>query len=114
MARSAIPDFGIEYPEYVYRAWPKHVGFDEAGEALTANNQAEFDELKELAVFPKVLGRDRHGNDVVAATPRDEDFAKARVVKTVEVAATEVNNSLTGEPRRGPGRPPNASKSEAA
>lgn len=113
MARSAIPDFGIEYPAYVYRAWPKHVGFNEAGEPLTAQNQAEFDEMKELAVFPKVLGQDRNGNDVVAATPRDEEFFRSRVVKSD--TGNAANTLLgTGEVKRGPGRPPNASKSEAA
>lgn len=107
MARSAIPDFGMEYPEYVYRAWPKHVGFNEAGEPLEAKDQAEFDELKSIAVFPKVLGKDKDGKDVVAFTPRDEELFKARVAKA-SVPATE--NALTDEPevRRGPGRPAKA------
>lgn len=105
MARSAIPDFGVEYPEYEYHAWPKYVGMDADGEALVAKNQAQFDELKERAVYPKVLGKDKHGNEIVAQTPRDEDWLKAKV--HVEKA---VENALTGEVRRGPGRP----RSEAA
>lgn len=110
MARSAIPDFGIEYPEYEYRPFPKHVGFDEAGEPLTAKDQAEFDELKELAVFPKLLGKDKAGKEVIANTPRDEEFLKGKVVKA-SVSVENVENALTDAPvKRGPGRP----KAEAA
>lgn len=104
MARSAIPDFGTEYPEYVYRAWPKHVGFDADGEALTAKDQAEFDAMKADAVWPKSLGKDKHGNEIIAHTPRDEDWLKNKVVKAA-IDNAEPVNSLTDEPRRGPGRP---------
>jgi hypothetical protein len=98
MARSSIPDFGIEYPEYKYRAWPKYVGLTAEGEALIAQDKAEYDEMKELAVYPKLLGKDKHGNDVIAQNPRDESWFKHKVVG---------ENTLTGEPevRRGPGRP---------
>jgi hypothetical protein len=114
MARSSIPDFGIEYPEWVYRAFPKHVGFDAAGEPLTAKDQAEYDELKEIAVFPKVLGKDRHGNEIIAHTPRDEEWLKGKVVKATagsaaaDLAGADMGssaNALTGEAKRGPGRP---------
>jgi len=104
MARSAIPDFGIEYPEYKYRPFPRHVGFDEAGEVLVAESEEEFRRLKELAVWPKTLGKDRHGNEIVAHTPRDEELLKAKVVKDA-IDAAEPVNALTGETRRGPGRP---------
>lgn len=100
MARSAIPDFGTEYPEYEYRAWPKHVGFDEAGEALTAKNQADYDELKELAVWPKSLGKDKHGNEIIAHTPRDEQWLKNKVVKAAIDAAEPVNELLGEETER--------------
>lgn len=100
MARLAIPDFGVEYPEYEHRAWPKYVGMTADGEALVAKDKAQFDELKELAVYPKVLGKDKHGNDLVAQNPRDEDWLKAKV--HVDKA---VDNALAGEVRRGPGRP---------
>lgn len=107
--RSAIPDWGMEYPEYVYRPWPKHVGFDKNGEQLVAHDQAEYDKLKCFAEFPKVIGKDRDGNDVVASDKRDAEFQMHRVVKT---SVPETENALTDETpvKRGPGRP----RSEAA
>jgi hypothetical protein len=105
MARSAIPEFGIEYPEWHYRPWPKHVGFSAEGEALTAADQAEYDEMKELAVWPKTLGKDKAGNEVIAHTPRDEDWLKNKVVKAA-IDDAEPVNALTGDVvKRGPGRP---------
>lgn len=101
MARSAIPDFGIEYPEYEKRNWPKYVGLDAAGEALIAKDKAQFEELKELAVYPKVLGKDRHGNELVAQNPRDEEWLKAKVVHAAIDAAEPVND-LTGEAAKRP------------
>lgn len=100
MARLAIPDFGTEYPDYEYKAWPKYVGMTAEGEALIAKDKAQFDEMKELAAYPKVLGKDKHGNELVAQNPRDEAWlsAKVHVDKAVE-------NALAGEIKRGPGRP---------
>lgn len=100
MPRSAIPDWGTEYPDYEYKAWPKYVGMTADGEVLTAKDQVQFDEMKEIAAYPKVLGKDKHGNELVAQNPRDEDWLKAKV--HVEKA---VENALNGEVRRGPGRP---------
>lgn len=100
MPRSAIPDWGTEYPEYEKREWPKYVGLTADGEALIAKDKAHFDELKELAAYPKVLGKDRDGNDVIAQNQRDEEWLKAKV--HVDKA---VENALAGEVRRGPGRP---------
>lgn len=100
MPRSVIPDFGIEYPDYVYRPFPKYAGLDENGEVLIAENEEEHRRLREIAVYPKVLGKDKDGNDVVAQTPRDAQWFASKVVKAVE-------NALTDDaPRRGPGRPP--------
>ena len=102
MARSAIPDFGIEYPEYEYRPFPKYVGMTADGEALIAKDKTELEELKELAVYPKVLGKDKHGNEIIAQNPRDEEWLAGKVAKPSVPEA----NALTGEEvRRGPGRP---------
>jgi hypothetical protein len=101
MARSAIPNFGIEYPEYEHRDWPKHVGFDIGGEALTANSQEEFEALQSEAIWPKHMGKDKNGKDVIAASPT-EDWKKELVVKT-SVPSTDEENAL--QPKRGPGRP---------
>lgn len=123
MARSIHPDFGTEYPPYEYHPWPKQVGLDENGEQLVANNQAEYDALKPSVHFPRVMGKDKSGNEVIAYIPRDLEWKKSQVVKTsVPTAGGEVVNALTGEEstdkavndiavKRGPGRPP---KSEAA
>jgi hypothetical protein len=105
MARSAIPDFGTEYPEYVYRAWPKYVGLDEDGEAVTAENEEEYRRLKEIVAYPKVLGKDKHGNKIIAQNPRDEKWFASKVVHDA-IESAEPSNALTGEGKRGPGRPP--------
>ena len=99
MARSAIPNWGIEYPDYEYRAFPKYIGLTAEGEALIAKDKSEVDEMKELAVFPKVLGNDKHGNEIVAQNPRDEEWLASKVAKD------EPENALTSEIKRGPGRP---------
>lgn len=100
MPRSAIPDWGQEYPDYEYKAWPKYVGMTAEGEALIAKDQAQFDAMKDDVAYPKVLGKDKHGNDLIAQNPRDEDWLKAKV--HVDKA---VENALHGDVRRGPGRP---------
>ncbi len=108
MAKLPIPDFGIEYPDYEYRAWPKYVGMTRDGEALIAKDEKHADELKELAFFPHLMGQDRDGKDVIAQIPRDLEWLASKVVNKVQSAV----NALTDEqPRRGPGRPP---KVEAA
>jgi hypothetical protein len=96
MARSAIPDFGTEYPEWKYRPWPKYAGLDEAGDALIAENEEEFRRFKELAVYPKVLGNDKFGNEIIAQNPRDEQWLKNKVIKAA-IDAAEPVNELTGE-----------------
>lgn len=106
MARLPIPDFGTEYPEYEYQPFPKYAGLDADGEALIADSDDEFRRLKEIAVYPKVIGKDKDGRDVVAQNARDEQWFASRVVKQ------SAENALTDEqPKRGPGRPP---KVEAA
>jgi hypothetical protein len=84
MARSAIPDFGIEYPPYVYHPFPRYIGLDAEGEVLTANSEEEARRLKEIAVFPKLMGKDKNGNDVIAQIPRDLEWLKAKVVTPPE------------------------------
>lgn len=115
MARSAIPDFGIEYPEYKYQAWPKQVGLDANGDQIVAHSQEEYDELKPLAVYPKVLGKDRDGKEIIAHTPRDSQWLKDKVVRTDAannlMQPMAVDTSNAEQVKRGPGRPP---KSEAA
>jgi len=99
MPRSAIPDWGQEFPDYEYKAWPKYVGMTADGEALIAKDKAEFERMKELAVYPKILGKDKGGNEIIAQNPRDEAWFKNKVVHAAIEAAEPVND-LTGEPRR--------------
>jgi len=84
MARSAIPDFGIEYPEYKYDPWPRQVGLDAHGEQIVANDQKEYDELLPTVVFPKIMGKDKAGKDVIAYIPRDLSWKKDQVVTPPE------------------------------
>jgi len=84
MARSAIPDFGIEYPPYEYHPWPKQVGLDADGEQIVAHNQDEYDELLPTIVFPKIMGKDKNGKDVIARIPRDLEWLKGQVVTPPE------------------------------
>lgn len=107
MARSAIPDWGTDYPPYEYREYPKYVGMTEDGEALIAKDEKHLAELKELAFYPRSLGRDKHGKEIVAQNPRDAEWLKEKVVKAA-IASAEPVNALTDEVRRGPGRPPKA------
>lgn len=84
MARSAIPDFGTEYPEWVYQPWPKYVGLDAEGGALIAKNQDEYDDLLPTRAFPKLMGKDKAGKDVIAQIPRDLEWLKGQVVTPPE------------------------------
>lgn len=84
MARSAIPDFGKEWPEYEYKPFPKFVGLNELGEAIIAKDEKELAALKGTEFFPRVMGRDKDGKDVIARRPRDLEWLKAQVVTPPE------------------------------
>lgn len=84
MRRSAIPDFGIEYPEYEYRPYPRYVGSTIEGEAIIANDEKEYEALKGTEYFPRVMGKDKNGRDVIAQQPRDLEWLKASVVTPPE------------------------------
>lgn len=84
MARSAIPDFGIEYPPYEYRPYPRYVGATIDGEAIIANDEKEFKALKGTEYFPRVMGKDKNGKEVIAQIPRDLEWLKASVVTPPE------------------------------
>lgn len=84
MPRSAIPDFGIEYPPYEYKPYPRYVGSDELGEAIIAKDEKEYEALKGTEYFPRVMGKDKNGKDVIAQIPRDLEWLKAQVVTPPE------------------------------
>lgn len=84
MARSPIPDFGTEWPEYEYRPFPRYVGADQFGEAIIAKDEKEYEALKGTEYFPRVMGKDKDGKDVIAQNPRDLEWLKASVVTPPE------------------------------
>lgn len=84
MARSAIPDFGIEYPPYKYEPFPRYVGSTREGEAIIANDEKEYEALKGTAFFPHNMGKDKNGKDIIAQQPRDLEWLKASVVTPPE------------------------------
>lgn len=71
----AIPESNIEWPEYEHRPFPRWIGADKFGQDLVANNQDEADELAELKVYPKELGKDKNGN-MIFAHNLDEERTK--------------------------------------
>ena len=84
MARSAIPDFGKEWPEYEYKPFPKYVGSTVDGEAIIANDEKEYEALKGTEYFPRVMGKDKAGKDVIAQKPRDLEWLKGQVATPPE------------------------------
>ncbi len=103
MAKSYVIRDEREYPEYEFREFPKHLGFDADGNDIEVANATEEEDRLSSVVWPKHLGKNKLGKDVVAMTPDEEGWKS----KTVVVPAVE----RVEEAKRGPGRPP---KSEAA
>lgn len=90
MPELPIPDFykrqpnGKDWPEYKYEPYPRYVGATAEGEAIIANDAKEYAELKGTEFFPKNMGKDKNGNDVIAQKPRDLEWLKASVVTPPE------------------------------
>ena len=132
MARSPIPVTDREWPEYEYRPFPKQIGLDANGEAINVNSDDEAEERSGEVIYPKLLGKDKHGKDVIASSPSQEVWMALIIIKpkedpkvkeAAEAEAAELarkaaeydrlmaEKATPEEMRRGPGRPP---KSEAA
>lgn len=100
MPRLAIPDFGTEYPEYQYHPFPRFVGLDAEGEPLIAQDEDEARRFKDIAVFPKLMGKDKDGKDVIANIPRDLEWKKNQVATPPEdpaVVAKREEDRLAAE-----------------
>jgi hypothetical protein len=80
MAKSYALKDEREYPEYEHREYPKHLGFDEAGVDIVVANEAEEIERLDHVVWPKLLGKDKSGKDVVAMFPHEEVWKSKLVV----------------------------------
>lgn len=104
MPKSYVIKDEREYPEYEYREYPKHLGFDaEEQEIVVAHAEEEADRASEV-VWPKHLGKDKHGRDVVAMTPAEEGWKSKHVAAQKKEIFEEKPES--SEIKRGPGRPP--------
>lgn len=98
--RVSIPQDNKEWPDYEYRPFPRWVGRDEFGQDLTANSEAEVEELSKLKVYPMDLGLDKKGNLVQALHPDEVAIKKNWVTRPVE-SVTESGNKLTGDEKTG-------------
>lgn len=81
MARSPIPVTDREWPEYEYRPFPKQIGLDANGEAIDVNSDDEAQARAGEVVYPKLLGKDKDGKDVIASHPSQEVWMVHTVVK---------------------------------
>lgn len=86
MARSPIPVSQQEWPEYEYRPFPKQIGLDANGDAITVNSKEEAEERAGEVVYPKTLGNDKEGKTLVATDPSQEVWMSRLVVKPKEDA----------------------------
>lgn len=90
MPELPIPDFykkqpnGKDWPDYKYVPYPRYVGATAEGEAIVANDEKEYETLKGTEYFPKNMGKDKHGKDVIAQQPRDLEWLKVSVVTPPE------------------------------
>ncbi|MDB5584894.1 MAG: hypothetical protein JWR80_10070 [Bradyrhizobium sp.] len=81
MARSPIPVTDREWPEYEYRPFPKQIGLDANGEAIDVNSDDEAAARAHEVVYPKLLGKDKNGKDVIASHPSQEVWMRETVAK---------------------------------
>lgn len=80
MAKSAIPPDHRDWPDHEHREYPKHLGFDENGVDIEVKDEDEEIERIGDVVFPKLLGKDRLGKEVVAMWPHEEGWKSKLVV----------------------------------
>lgn len=81
MARSPIPVSDFEFPEYKFRPFPRQIGLDANGDAINVNSDDEAAERADQVVYPKLLGKDKNGRDVIASHPSQEPWMLVTVVK---------------------------------
>lgn len=89
--KAAIPLDTREWPDYEYRAFPKWVGRDEFGQDLVANSEEEVATLEKRKVYPQDIGYDRMGNLVQILHPDEASIKKTWVVRPMQ----PVENNLT-------------------
>lgn len=95
MAKSALPPDTREFPDYEFREYPKHLGFDEAGTDIVVADEKEEIERLDHVVYPKKLGKDKNGKDVFANHP-DQEGWKAKLV-VAEVAPAKPSEPVKSD-----------------
>lgn len=80
----AIPEDRREWPDWEFRPFPKWVGRDELGNDLIANNAAEVEEMTPQVAFPMPLGYNAKGQLITALHPDEYQGKKNQVVKPLE------------------------------
>lgn len=91
MKRAAIPQDNREYPDYEYRPYPKWIGRDEFGQDLIANSEADVEALEARKVYPQFLGYDIKGTRVEAMHPDEVAPKKTWVTRPAEKVAEQTN-----------------------
>jgi len=79
MAKFPVPESNVEWPEWQYRPFPRWIGRDVDGAALIAQDESEVKDLEKRKVYPKVIGKNREGNDVIALNAEEEQQKKSQV-----------------------------------
>lgn len=85
----AIPEDHREWPDWEYRPFPKWLGRDELGNDLIANTEADLEALTPQVVYPIELGRNAKGVVITAMHPDELQMKKNQVAKPLEEAAAD-------------------------
>lgn len=83
MAKFPVPESNVEWPEWEYRPFPKWIGRDADGADLIAQDESEVKDLEKRKVYPKVIGKNRDGNDIIALNAEEELQKKSQIVEQV-------------------------------
>lgn len=95
--RAAIPQDTREWPDYEYRPFPRWVGRDEFGQDLVAQTAEDVEVLEERKVYPKVLGLDAKGNKVQAMHPDELSIKQKQVTRPIESVPEAGENKLSSK-----------------
>ena len=85
--KAAIPQDNRERPDYEYRPFPKWIGRDEFGQDLVANSAEEVEDLQKRRVYPMDLGLDKTGALVRAMHPDEVTIKKTQVSRPIDKVA---------------------------
>lgn len=89
----AIPEDRREWPDWEYRPFPKWLGRDEVGADLIANSEAEVEELMRQVVYPIDLGHNAKGALIQAMHPDELQMKKNQVTRPLAVEKAEAETA---------------------